>query len=460
MADPRHVTAVRSSIRSIAGVLDDFVETARSGPARQSRHGAVDLRRLVEDAAAVTRTEIGDKDIVVETSISDDVPPVIEGQEIELQRILGNLLSNSARETKRGTIRISVRRPDPAASWLRVEVADTGPGLSAAQAQSFYEGDSVGELGGGAVSEGFGLRVVRRLVAALGGRLGGTSSPELGTTIWFDVPAPAASLRLEAEAAADLPAIRGLRLLLVEDEPLTAAATMALLHADGQEVVQAATPQDAVRLAAGQPFDLVLMDLDLAGRSGLTAIRSIRRLRDPVRAAVPIIVLTGDREAGDEACKAPLGVQSVLVKPFDFPSLGQAIATAVGLAPAPAIDVNRGTRPFLDTLAAALAPADLERLLATAREQIAGNREALEAAARTSRLREAKRAAHRLAGSAAIVGMTDLTETARRAEKAARDRDRRELAAMLDPIRRTADAALLELQSFGPAPAPDRLSAE
>lgn len=448
IADPRHVEAIRSSVRSIAGVLDDIVDTARTGRPRRSRKGAVDIRELAEDAAAVARSEVDGKAVTVEMAIADDVPQLVESDGVALQRILGNLLSNAARETDRGSIRISISRPDAQANRLLVELADTGPGLSEDRLRSLSESGPAVDEGSDALSGGMGLRVVKRLVAAIGGRLAATSRPQLGTTIWFEFPAPAVASEGETETAADFPVIRGLRLLLVEDEPLTAAATTALLITDGQEVVQAATVQDAVRLAADRAFDLVLMDLDLGGRSGLTAIRAIRRLRNPVRAAVPIIVLTGDRKAGEEACRAPFGIQSGLVKPFDFTALRLAIARAAGLAPLSPAEINGGARTFFDDLAETLGSADLDRLLETAREQIGVNLEALETAVQAGRLRDAQRAAHRLAGAAAIVGVTDLTEAARRAEKAAHDRDRRTLATALHPVRESARIAQAKLQHW------------
>ena len=447
LANPRHVEAVQSSMRAIVDVLDDIVELARTGQTTPGRRNPVDLRQLVTDAAAVTRVALDHRPVDLRLDMADDLPPLILADGVAIRRVLGNLLSNATRVTSRGTVSVAVSWSDIGAGGLRLAVSDTGPGLTARRLAELFGPAPVREG-----KPGFGLTVARKLVEANGGVLRASSKPGVGTTVWFEMPARPVSDQAAVPLPEDEARVPGLRLLLVEDDELTAAATTAVLAVDGHDVVRAKSAARAAALAKRQRIDLVLMDLDLNETSGLDAIRSIRGLPDPVRAAVPIIVVSGDREQAEAARQSTFGIRSVLIKPFEVAELRRAIARVFGLGDRPMASPG-GSAGFLADLAAVLPAHGLDALLETARTQIDGSLQALASAAAAGRLREAQRHAHRLAGSAGLLGFERLSLLARGLEEAARLRDRRTLAAMVTDARLAAAIVLSDLDGrLAPSP--------
>jgi signal transduction histidine kinase/DNA-binding response OmpR family regulator len=438
-AEQRQVEAVQSSVRSVIGMLDDLVDLAKSEVATRGRNARVDLRGLVDDAAAVARAEIGERPVAVRVDIAEDVPLEIGGDGVAIRRVIGNLLSNAVRVSSRGSIAIAVAFLVTPAARVRFKISDAGPGMTEHRINSLF---ATGEGEG----SGFGLRVAKRLVNTLGGTLSAESRLGAGTSVWFDVPASSApDIVLRPNDTPGNPAaISGLRLLLVEDDGLTAAATAAVLSADGHEVAIAGAAAEAIDLAARLSFDLVLMDLGLDAGSGLDAIRAIRALDDPVRSGVPIVVATADPAKGEAALNSALAVRSLLIKPFDLEELRRAIASALGFG-GKAYSSGGNGAGFLADFAAILAPGDLKSLLETGREQIELNAQALLTASLSQPPRDAARFAHRLAGSAGILGFVRLTTAARLAESAASSAETERLTLLLRDVGAAAEEALAEL---------------
>lgn len=448
IVDPRQVEVVQSSVRSVVAMLDDLVDAAKYGQVSSVRRAAVaDIRQIVADAAAVARAALGDRPVTMRVEIADDVPELVRGDGVAIRRVLSNLLSNAVRATSRGNIRVAVSFHS-SKPRIQVAVADTGCGMTDRRRQELF-GLSAGSEG---ASTGLGLKVVRRLVDAMGGTLEASSRLGKGTTVRFEIPAPpvpAETHRPRPEGGAAVP---HLRLLLVEDDKLAAAATAALLIIDGHEIKHASTVAEAVELARRFSFDLVLMDLGLDMGSGLEAIRAIRTMSDPIRSAVPIVVMTGDRDAAGKAHLAPLGIRSVLIKPFDVADLRRGIAESIGLGvPSDQPDPDGGS--FLADLSAMLPPAGLRTLLETGRVQIRASMEALATASAEGRWQEARRSAHRLASSAGVLGFEHLVATARTAETA----EDKTMAAAVSEAQTAADRALLELDRWLVLP-PSRVS--
>lgn len=450
LGDPRHVAAMQSSVRSIVGALDDMVDLAKTGRPPSGRRGPVDLRALAADAAAVARADLADRPVDLRVDIAPGLPAVVAGDEVAIRRVLGNLLTNAVRATRRGVIALSIGPAN--LDRVHVEIADSGPGLSEHRLAELFGPDAARNL----AEEGFGLTVAHRLVKAMDGLLGADSKLGVGTTVWFEIPAPALPEGMPAELPPPDAPVYGLRLLLVEDDDLTAIATTALLAADAHEVTRARTAREAVDLAERLPFDLILMDLRLGGgRSGLQAIREIRRLADPVRAAVPIIASSGDRDLAETARRSAPDLRKVLIKPYDAVTLRRAIAEVCGLQPPTGdrdTEVARPSAAFLEDLAAIMPADGLRRLIETGREQILAQRAELERAAEKGRLARARHAAHRLAGSAATLGFEPLTTAAKHAESAAGQGDRAALGAALPAVQTAAAEAAETLDRWLAAP--------
>lgn len=396
--------AARGALGSLRDLVEDIVAAAREGPDGRKAPAPVDLAAVAERAAAAARAEGDGRRVDALVRIAPGAPRRIFGDALALERVIANLAVNAARAARTGPVEVVV---EPGARGrVRMTVRDDGPGLPAA-ARATLLAEEPSRVAPG----GIGLVVVRTLADAMGARLA-VETTSAGTAISLDVPVS------PSDETASTPG--GLRLLLIDDDDVTLAATAAMLRADGHEVSTANTARSGVALAAGGMFDAALVDVDLGDESGGEAIRAIRRLRDPVQAGLPMIVTSGHRDIVARA--RALGAQGILRKPFGPEELRAALAP---FAPA---DVPARSAPLdaaasrLAALSASLPSEDFAEILESARRQIHDCSDIILGDGENAET--ARRAAHRLAGVAAIVGFEALSRAARSFERVlAREED-------------------------------------
>ena len=426
------IAEARGVLGSVRDLVEDIVAAAREGDGAPGREGPVRLEAVARRTAAAVRGLCDMRGVPVEVQIAPDAPETVRTDRIALERILSNLASNAARVCRAGPLEIAVE-PGPDGMAARLRVRDDGPGLPP-DTRARLLGER-GPTGTAAPDGAMGLTVVRSLAEALGARIGVAPGHGAGTAITVDLPKSVAP-------ATDAPERGGLRLLLVEDDPVTQAALRAILRAEGHYVTTAAERQRAVDAAASGGFDAALVDLDLGAERGCDTIRAIRKLPDPVKAGLPALILSGHPDSARIA--QGCGAQGVLPKPFDRADLRAALAP---IAAQPADAPLAAQRiDHLTDLAATLSAEGFRDLIDSARAQI-------HAAAGTVLDPEAdmdatRKAAHRLGGAAAIVGLSDLSLTARACEAAAAAGDRSDLAARRTLLQARLGEALSRLASL------------
>ncbi|WP_374561963.1 PAS domain-containing protein [Ideonella sp.] len=297
------------------------------------------------------------RDKGVELVISlHDVPAEVRGDATRLSQALLNLLSNAVKFTEHGSISLNARLlgATPEVTTLRFEVVDTGVGITPEARdrlfQVFEQGDSstTRRYGG----TGLGLAITRRLIEMMGGEIGVDSTPGQGSCFWFTAQLHAGPA---AHALAPLPALRGRRVLLVDDLPLAREAMTAMLQAEGMVVVacadgEAALQADREARAAARPFDLWLLDARMPSLAGAVLLAALRRADHPAARATPALLMSTDGAAASEFEAAAAGFASVLAKPTTTGRLRAAVSHALGLAltaRAPAPAVSTGPRDYL-----------------------------------------------------------------------------------------------------------------
>ena len=259
----------------------------------------------------------------------DALPPRLHGDPTRLSQALLNYLGNAIKFTTQGgvTLHAQVLEDTPEDWLLRFDVADTGPGIDpdtlARLFHPFEQADnSTTRSHGGA---GLGLVLTRRLAALMQGETGATSQPGQGSTFWMTARlgkprAPALPLLAAVERPPETwlrQLYAGRRVLLVEDEPINQEMTRLLLEDVGLAVSTAddgrqACAQVQAAVDARQPFDLILMDLQLPGLGGIEATAAIRHRLSPT---LPIIAMTAHAQRQDrDACLAA-GMNDFISKP-------------------------------------------------------------------------------------------------------------------------------------------------
>ncbi len=252
------------------------------------------------------------------------------GDPLRLRQIISNLLANALKFTEHGSVRLLARRQGSGADErVRVEVHDSGPGIAQdVQARLFkpftQADESTTRRFGGT---GLGLSICRELAQLMGGDVGVISQPGEGACFWVELKLPLADAPEAKPEPAPPHDLKGLRVLLVEDNVVNMLIGVAMLERWGAIVEQAVDGQqavDAVRQAQAQhqPFDLLLMDLQMPVMSGYEATRAIRALGALGGARrLPIIALTAAALVSEREQAIEAGMDDFLTKPIDTDKL-------------------------------------------------------------------------------------------------------------------------------------------
>ncbi|HLF10084.1 MAG TPA: ATP-binding protein, partial [Gammaproteobacteria bacterium] len=206
-----------------------------------------------------------------------------------LRRLLSNLISNAIRYTNEGEVRVTCTPQD---SKLRIDVGDTGIGISADERsrifEEFYQVDRGTRRPEGL---GLGLSIVRRLADLLHYSLDLESTPGQGT--FFSITVLRGELALPAAQSPRSPPthLTG-RILVVDDEPAVAHATSLLLELEGFEVRIASCEREAIEHALNGAPDLIVSDYHLRG--GETGIAVVTAVRQRLGSTIPVVFMTGD----------------------------------------------------------------------------------------------------------------------------------------------------------------------
>ncbi|MCL4801254.1 MAG: response regulator [Burkholderiales bacterium] len=443
----RYIEALHRSAESLLDIINDVLDLSKIEAGRlELATTDFDPRATVTEVVELMRVRAEGKGLALELRVADAVPPRVHGDPIRLRQVLTNLVGNAIKFTERGGVRVSIGpEPGAAAPMLRVEVADTGIGLTAEQSSRIFEAFTQGDAShtrkyGGT---GLGLAISRDLVALMGGEIGVSSLPGRGATFWFTVAvAPASASAAEPAAAepARLAPLAG-RVLLVEDNELNQVVARGMLEALGLTVVTAANGLEAMAALAQRRYDLVLMDCQMPELDGFEATRRIREREAAggVRRST-IVALTANAVSGDRERCIAAGMDDYLAKPFRLTDLHETCsrwlrASAAEAVPAAAADApveaDAGTPVALD-------PAALERLREMQRpgqpdvvaavvglfiDRSATLFASLREATAAADAAVARRAAHSLKSNCMHVGANGLAALFKRAELAAGDAD-------------------------------------
>ena len=332
----RHLLAVANDVLDLAAV--------EAGKLRLKSH-PVSLPALVEGCASLVRPQAEEKGIVLRHGLAPDTPGAVLGDETRLRQLVLNLLSNAVKFTPPGgEVRLLALRVAPT-GMLRLEVADTGPGIPPERRSLLFRDfsqlePSPGQEFGGA---GLGLAISAGLTKAMGGRIGCDAGPGgQGALFWTELPLEETAVLqaaggepglAPAPPASAAPAAPRCRVLVVDDIAANRLVARALLEGAGHHVELASGGEEAVVAARGGGFDLVLMDVHMPGMDGLEATRRIRASEGADR-HVPIFALTADALRDQIEQSLAAGMDGHLAKPLERAALLETVSRAGEIAEA------------------------------------------------------------------------------------------------------------------------------
>lgn len=322
-----YTSIIRNSAQSLLSVINEILDFSKMevGKISLDRRGfAID--DLLGQIRAMMAPKARDKGITLFAACADDVPLTMYGDANRLRQILLNLLDNAIKFTNYGavSIRIEVLSQHANQVTLQVRVRDTGIGISTRQQaqlfQPFQQADrTITRRYGGT---GLGLVISQRLAQLMEGRIDVQSEIGKGSTftvtVKLDLSETVAAEDRSGQSVAprrDGVDLTGLRVLVVDDSPINLKLAVALLLGQDIEVTAVDSAKTAIQALLSAPFDLVLMDLEMPGTSGIDATQEIRSLANPV-ATIPVIAVTAHvfPEKREEVIQA--GLNDLLAKPY------------------------------------------------------------------------------------------------------------------------------------------------
>jgi PAS domain S-box-containing protein len=274
-----------------------------------------------------------------------EVPTFVLADRIRLKQILINLLSNAVKYNQpKGAVVVECRGRGP--GRLRISVKDSGAGLAPEQlAQLFQPFNRLGQASGTVQGTGIGLVMAKRLVELMGGVIGVKSTVGVGSEFWFELgavaaPAPEAGAATGEVAAPQpagvLPGEPTRTLLYVEDNLANLELVQEFMaRRPAIRLLSALDGNMGIQLARANRPDVILMDINLPGISGLEALKILRD--DPATAHIPVLALSANAMARDIEKGLQAGFIEYLTKPLKVGQFMEALDRALDLAAAPTV---------------------------------------------------------------------------------------------------------------------------
>ena len=342
---------VKSSATSLLSLINDILDFSKIEAGKlEIENIAFGLRHTLQETIKVLNLRARQKGLALSCQIPPELPDALLGDPTRLRQIVMNLVGNALKFTSRGEViiraeivRDEIAQPGTSAGSadrvvLHFSVADTGIGIPRDKQKLIFEpftqsdSSTTRRYGG----TGLGLSISSHLVALMGGKMWVESQPGHGSTFHFKVQFGLQKLDARRTVTADPVAPpqspgkepRRFKILLAEDNLVNQKVAVRLLEKRGHTVVVAESGKQALEAWRKQPFDLILMDVQMPEMDGFEASTIIRQeeIREkPGAAHIPIIAMTAHAMVGDrERCLAA-GMNDYVAKPINTTELFAAI---------------------------------------------------------------------------------------------------------------------------------------
>ena len=290
----------------------------------------VPLKVSMAEALIIVQSSLATMDVHVVDKCAGETTVLADA--MRLKQVLVNLLSNAVKYNNRGGRIVVDCQPLPDA-WVRISVADSGPGIPPEKmARLFQPFDRLDAEAGTVEGTGIGLALSKQLAELMGGRVGAESQPGRGSTFWIDLPlaqmpgaaeAHAEVLQPRTDAAAGV-----ITMLYVEDNAANLRLVQAMLRQHPQlKLLSATRAETGLQLASLHRPNLILLDIHLPEMDGYAMLGILQS--EPATRGIPVLALSADAMPADIERGLAAGFRDYLTKPVKQEALIAAIRSAV-----------------------------------------------------------------------------------------------------------------------------------
>ena len=332
-----YIDTIHKSGESLVALLNDILDFEKI------EHGGMELEnvdfnlpQLVNDVVILMSGHAAQKNIALKAEIEDAVPEFVTGDPVRLRQVLLNLVNNALKFTQEGHVAIEIKKRSKNA-LIYFAVKDTGIGISEeAQSKLFTpfkqaETSTSRKYGG----TGLGLAISNRLIEAMGGKIDVKSEENIGSTFSFEIeleekksqPSNSETAKLK-ETGEITKQTRPMNILIVEDNEMNRKVLEGLLARNEHVLSMAANGLEALEICRKKELDLILMDIQMNGMSGLETTRKLRAESDKKIASIPVIALTGNVTLEDIEKYFAAGMNGFIAKPVNAQNLYDTIYNA------------------------------------------------------------------------------------------------------------------------------------
>jgi PAS domain S-box-containing protein len=317
------------SARNLLALINDILDISKiEAGSLAIQQIPFSLSKLLREVAGMYEKLAAEKGIDFAIQQPDDLPPALVGDPLRLKQVLINLVGNAIKFTRQGVVSVHIHRLHNAAqgSRLRFEVRDSGIGMTPETLQKifhpFTQADaSTARIHGGS---GLGLAICRRLSELMGGSIRAESRLGQGSRFIVELPfGQYAGTQDDDQPEVSRPPLQlgPLTILLVEDQEVNRTFVQRLLERQGYRITPAADGLMALDLLEREPYDLVLLDIQMPGMGGEEVLARLRQGEQTSREHLPVIALTAHALAGDRERLLESGFDGYISKPVQMDQL-------------------------------------------------------------------------------------------------------------------------------------------
>ncbi len=331
----QYAKRITSSSRHLLGLINDVLDMSRIESGKMALNvTALSTGEFLEELNTIILPQARKKGQSFKIDVREDVPERITGDQLRLEQVLINLLTNAVKYTPEGgNIKLSIMRMGISSTGyvhLRFVVTDDGIGMSEEFQKTIFDPFTreINSLTNKVQGTGLGMAITRNLVELMGGTIGVRSRKGTGSTFTVDlefaVPAQADMPERKPAAVETERCLVGKRILAAEDNELNAEILGEVLKLEGVNYDLAQDGQEAVDKFVSSPpgwYDMILLDIQMPRMNGYEAAMAIRASGRPDARSIPIAAMTANAFTEDVQRAISSGMDEHISKPIDIAAL-------------------------------------------------------------------------------------------------------------------------------------------